>query len=286
MKRKLLHISDVDIAYYDTEESRPAIVFIHGNSHSSQSFQNQFNSKLAEAFRILAIDLAGHGSSGIAHDQEIYSLPYHANILCSFVNELKLENAFFAGHSLGGHIILEAAPHLKSLSGIIIWGTPPIGNPPELAKCFQPTPDAAGFFMGELSEEMARAMCKSMYADKYHNYEQFMGDVLSTDPMARVSVAKSLQELNFSDEINILANLKCPIAIFHGEEEKVIDGKYFDLLNLNNIWTERVIKIPNAGHSPHVENVEFFNETIGRFCQSALLKFNQPEVVVSAHEQC
>lgn len=270
MKKKLLKISDINIAYYDTAEDKPSIVFVHGNSHSAQSFKDQFASDLTRDFRIVAIDLAGHGDSEKPSNQEFYSIPYHAYILLSFVKELKLESSFFAGHSLGGHIILEASAELSQARGIMIWGAPPLGNPPEMGKCFLPNPDVMGFFGGELTEEEAIKMCKSMYADGYENYKQFLNDLLKTDPMARLSVATSIQKLNFADELFIMANLKCPFAILHGEHEKVVDRKYFDQMDLSQVWKAGVVEIPGAGHSPHVEAVDFFNKTLRSFCEDSM----------------
>src|SRR5690349_10408510 len=48
--------------------SGTAIVFVHGNSASSLAYQKQLESSLADHYRLIALDLPGHGSSPAATD--------------------------------------------------------------------------------------------------------------------------------------------------------------------------------------------------------------------------
>jgi len=49
--------------------------------------------------------------------------------------------------SLGGHILLEAAKDLPRARGFAIYGTPPVGFPPEMADAFLPNPAMARDFL-------------------------------------------------------------------------------------------------------------------------------------------
>src|ERR1700677_4384860 len=42
----------------------PPVVLIHGNSSSSSVFSRQLDGALGERFRLIAVDLPGHGASG------------------------------------------------------------------------------------------------------------------------------------------------------------------------------------------------------------------------------
>ena len=77
-------------------------------------------------FRLVAVDLPGHGASDDAKDPSAYSLPGHARAVRAAVDALGLDEARFVGWSLGGHVALEMAPDLPRARGFVIFGTPPI----------------------------------------------------------------------------------------------------------------------------------------------------------------
>lgn len=65
--------SGVEIAVYEAGRAgAPAIVFIHGFSQAALSWQRQFDSPLANDFRLLAMDVRGHGASGKPAVAEAY----------------------------------------------------------------------------------------------------------------------------------------------------------------------------------------------------------------------
>jgi pimeloyl-ACP methyl ester carboxylesterase len=81
--------------------------------------------------RLIAIDLPGHGASARAADPASnYTLPGYADVLLELSERLGAEQSVFVGWSLGGHVILEAAPRLLAASGLLIIGAPPVSCPP------------------------------------------------------------------------------------------------------------------------------------------------------------
>lgn len=110
----------------------PALLCIHGNSHSSEVFRHVFHSPLSESNQILAFDLPGHGLSENATDpNNTYTMPAFAKCAWEVLDALKIREVIVFGWSLGGHMGIEmiAAPaaHTK-LRGVMIVGTPPIGH--------------------------------------------------------------------------------------------------------------------------------------------------------------
>lgn len=49
----------------------PAIVLCHGNSSSHRTFEQQLRGELGRRFRLVAIDLPGHGESARARDPRL-----------------------------------------------------------------------------------------------------------------------------------------------------------------------------------------------------------------------
>jgi hypothetical protein len=56
-------------------------VLIHGNSSSSRAFSRQLDGPMGKRFRLVAVDLPGHGASDDAKDPGAYSLPGHARAI-------------------------------------------------------------------------------------------------------------------------------------------------------------------------------------------------------------
>ena len=79
------------IAVRESEGRGPAAVLIHGNSSSSRAFSRQLDGPMGKRFRLVAVDLPGHGASDNAKDPGAYSLPGHARAIRAVVDALGLE---------------------------------------------------------------------------------------------------------------------------------------------------------------------------------------------------
>src|SRR3546814_12003544 len=55
--------SHAEIAVQDSGGKGPVVLLIHGNSAASEIFCRQFASPLVQDYRLLALDLLGHGAS-------------------------------------------------------------------------------------------------------------------------------------------------------------------------------------------------------------------------------
>ena len=96
-------------------------MLIHGNSSSSRAFQRQLDGPLGERRRLIAFDLMGFGDSDRANDLKGYLLPGQAKTVVAVAEALGAADAVFVGWSLGGHILLEAAPDLGKARGFAIY---------------------------------------------------------------------------------------------------------------------------------------------------------------------
>ena len=118
------------VAYRQSQGTGPTIVLVHGNSASSKAFARQLDGTLGRTYRVIAYDLPGHGKSDDAADPaKTYTMPGYARVLREVAAQLGADDAVFVGWSLGGHIVLEAAPDLPDAKGFAIFGTPPTSFP-------------------------------------------------------------------------------------------------------------------------------------------------------------
>ncbi|MBN9004377.1 MAG: alpha/beta hydrolase [Rhizobiales bacterium] len=256
-----------NIAWRQSAGTGPAIVLVHGNSASSKAFARQLDGTLGRKYRVIAFDLPGHGNSdNAAEPAATYNMPGYARVLRDVVAHVGVGDAAFVGWSLGGHIVLEAAPDLPKAAGFAIFGTPPLAFPPAMEQAFLPNPAMAFTFTRELSEEQARAYVAVAFKPNAADFPAFMvDDVLRTDGRARESLAASIAPDGFRDEVKVVANLAQPLAILHGAQEQLINGDYFKTLKMPTLWRGAVQTISDAGHIPQWEQAEGFNALLDAF---------------------
>ena len=215
----------------------------------------------------MALDLPGHGASDRARDPRLqYSLTGYAALIVSLCEQLELGNAILVGWSLGGHIVLEASGELPGIAGYMIYGTPPLAFPPDMARAFLPNAAMAAGFTADLSEADVAAYVSAFFRPGAPTPpEQFSADVRRTDPLARPSMAESIRPGGYEDEIDVVANLRVPLGILHGSEEQLVNGAYLKTLTAPTLWRGAVQVIPDAGHAPHWEQPETFNALLEAF---------------------
>ncbi|WP_181304658.1 alpha/beta fold hydrolase [Rufibacter sp. XAAS-G3-1] len=87
------------LAYTDAG-SGPAIVFLHGFCESKDLWTD-FTKPLVHQFRIIALDLPGHGESPMAPD---FSMENQARQVQETLKALEVEKCLLVGHSMGGYV--------------------------------------------------------------------------------------------------------------------------------------------------------------------------------------
>jgi pimeloyl-ACP methyl ester carboxylesterase len=113
------------IHYTDQGRGR-VIILIHGYLETSEVWKN-FAGKLAGEYRIITIDLPGHGRSDIY--EETQTMEFMAEVIKELLKGLNIEKVIMTGHSLGGYITLafvELYPEM--LSGYCLFHSHPLAD--------------------------------------------------------------------------------------------------------------------------------------------------------------
>ena len=97
----------VTITYDVRGDGETALVFLHGWCSNRTFWKEQFD-EMAKQYRVVAIDLPGHGESG--RNREEWSIASFAEDVKTVVESLDLKQVILIGHSMGGLVALEAAP--------------------------------------------------------------------------------------------------------------------------------------------------------------------------------
>jgi pimeloyl-ACP methyl ester carboxylesterase len=284
---KTVRINDIELAYrtsksFGAGSTHKTVLLLHGNSMSSRSFQQQLEGDLGRRIPIIALDLPGHGDSGwAAEPEEIYTIRGYTKILLGFVEALGFEDSVFVGWSLGGHILLEAADQLPSARGFIIFGTPPLAGArdtqPGEGKKHAPVPDlppvhphpASGFmFEPSPSEEQREAFLRALFHPECEKFPDFFReDVQKTDGKARGVLGAAAGRGEFTDEVDIVAQLDTPLAVLHGSEDQLINLRYIRAIEYGSLWHSQIQILSECGHTPQWEQPERFNTLLRQFVE-------------------
>ncbi len=108
--RRVRSADGVEIAYTARGAGSPALVFIHGGLADRTFWEPQLEQLSAE-FRVVALDLAGHGESG--RNRPHWRIAAFAEDVRAVVDAEKLDRMVLVGNSMGGPVALEAAPLLR-----------------------------------------------------------------------------------------------------------------------------------------------------------------------------
>jgi pimeloyl-ACP methyl ester carboxylesterase len=104
------------------ERGRRGLVFVHGGGAQAH-WWTHVAAPFADEFRVLAIDLSGHGDSG---HRELYDIEQWTDEVVAVADAGGIRGApVVVGHSMGGFItIATASLHGDELSGVIVCDSP------------------------------------------------------------------------------------------------------------------------------------------------------------------
>jgi len=118
--RKTLRVNDLALHYLEWGEGEaPPILCVHGYTGSADAF-NALARQLEDRYRILALDVRGHGESAWS-PTGAYSYADQVGDLAEFAKQLRLDRFVLIGTSMGGIIAMAyAAEHAERLLGLVI----------------------------------------------------------------------------------------------------------------------------------------------------------------------
>ena len=118
MSRTATSLTVIEIRFDVAGSGAPALVFVHGWSCDRTYWREQMNA-FAVRYPVVAIDLAGHGESGVG--RSTWTMPAFGDDVVAVVEHLGLDRVVLVGHSMGGDVVTEAALRLGDRVGGVVW---------------------------------------------------------------------------------------------------------------------------------------------------------------------
>ena len=92
-------------------EGERVLVLIHGLLMNRRMFERLAPALAERGYRVICVDLLGHGRSDRPEDLRLYSMPLFARQVAALLDDLELDSAVVGGTSLGANVALELATH-------------------------------------------------------------------------------------------------------------------------------------------------------------------------------
>jgi pimeloyl-ACP methyl ester carboxylesterase len=105
-RKTCLAADGVTVVYSVAGAGETALLFIHGGLADRSFFIRQLNA-FADRYRVVAVDLVGHGESGA--NRKKWGLPEFGADVKTVVDAENLKQVILFGNSLGGPVAIEAA---------------------------------------------------------------------------------------------------------------------------------------------------------------------------------
>jgi pimeloyl-ACP methyl ester carboxylesterase len=252
---------------YEDEGSGPPLVLLHGFMAHSGFFMRQ--RELAEDFRLINVDLRGHGQSSVAGAAP--TIEQLASDVAALTEQLELEDAIGLGWSLGASVLWQvlAGPSGARFAGAVVVDMTPrvlndgdwqLGLAPELceARTEAIRTDFAGFAQGAGQAIFAQPVREEALA-RWAGEEFARNDRHVMDGLWASLVEQDLRSL--------LGKISQPTLVIRGAHSQLYGPGTADYLT-QALPNARAVEFDRSGHAPQLEQPELFNRTLRDFAAS------------------
>lgn len=260
-----LHISE-----HGDSGGKP-ILLVHGWSQSELCWMKQYQASELSGFRLLGLDLRGHGMSERPPAAEDYSDGSKwADDIAAVIAELKLERPVLVGWSYAGFVISD---YLRKhggdgISGINLVAAAVILRPDVFGTLigpglFEHAPTACSLDLSESIPAM-RAFLRGCTAAPLpaEDYETCLAFNMVVPHWVRGFLIQ--RELDFSA---VLQDCNVPLLLTHGRLDNVVLPAMTELI-LSHCSVAKTSWYDNVGHAPFLERPERFNRELAQFVDS------------------
>lgn len=251
----------------------PDLVMIHGANGNARDFSFDLMARMADEFRVIALDRPGFGFSDDFGGPQ--SPLAQADILRAAVQRLDVRDPVLMGHSYGGAVALAWA----------LRGGDDVAGLTLLAPVSHPWPGNLGLWYRLSNSALGRAVLLPAIARLAPQaaVERALEGVFAPDPVPEgyldhlgfdLTMRASQLSLNAA-QVNALRPhvaamapgypaLTLPIEVVHGTRDKTVGLSIHSELLAQEVATARLTRLDGVGHMPHHSRPEQIADAIRR----------------------
>jgi len=263
-----LKMMDSAKIYYEDQGSGEPIVFVHGWTCSSR-FWHKNIPELSKRFRVIAVDLRGHG-----HSSKILSghiIDQYARDIREVIEGLGLRDVVLAGWSLGGPVVLSYYQQYASqcrLKGLCLVETAPF----PFSDADWNSHNLKNYNVRAMNDmfrtyaadplAFATAFTKNMFKDSRasaSDLDWMPGELTKTPPWIAIA---AYSDYIMSDCTQVLSSIHVPVAVFAADSPIFKRGIMMGKAIAAQIPNAVFVPFEDAGHLLFYEQPDKFNRAI------------------------
>jgi len=259
---KFITANDTALRISDSVKGETTLVLLHGYLESLDVWED-FSELLTSRYRVVAIDIPGHGISQIKG--EIHTMEFIADVLHDVLKNLGIGKCFVAGHSMGGYAALAfAAKYPEILQGIILLHSTPNPDTPEKKENRRREI--------ELIRQEKKELLAAMFAPKGFSpenrhrladrIEELEEQITMTDDDGIIAILNGMMAR--ADQNEMLRGLKSPQLLIFGTRDEFIPVETAESIIAAQPQAE-VALLENSGHMGYMEEPEKTADAITAF---------------------
>ena len=250
-------------------QNAPTLILLHGFAGSQHTW-DVVRGPLSRHFRLLAVDLPGHGQTPVPEQRITFAVL--ADVLANVAREASSGQRYWCGYSMGGRIALHVALyHPEVVDKLALIGAAPgIEDSNEQAQRRAADRDVAAkirrngiaWFEDYWSKLPNFASQNALSPELQEKLKQ---ERLANDPGG---LALALENWGTGEQewlLPRLAELRCPVLLMAGEHDPKFRALSERMAEI--IPHSEFVVIPNAGHAAHIENPQAVEQALVSFFQ-------------------
>ncbi len=234
--------------HYSTKGSGNPLVLLHGFLESLEIWED-FQDNLSEKRQVVCIDLPGHGRSGCV--DKIHTMREMALAVKAVLDELNIEKAFLAGHSMGGYVNLEFQNIFPTIStGLALINSTPKADSEER----RINRDRASRLVSKNKRAFVNMAVSNLVTLENNKKFKPQLDELKHRALnfSKEGITAALQGMKIrADHSRLLAGLKKPKYIIAGKNDPILD--YNEIKKVSATCKTEFLSYPD-GHLAFIEN--------------------------------
>lgn len=251
-------VNGIDLFYEDSGQQGEPIVFIHGLGENASSWRHQLQ-HFESSYRVVAMDLRGHGQSGT--NDEVITMKLFSQDVLKLLDHIKIDQAHFVGHSMGGLISQEIAAHNRGrmlsmvLSDSAGYYPPPLGTTGLEARL----KNIDNMTMAEMAELIAEGACRPGAPAEVKEEVKRLFAANRKEPYRQATISTLT-----SDYRDYHGKMQLPTLLMVGEFDQTTPLSYAEFLKSVLVFSQLAV-IPDAAHMSKLENPREYNRLLSEF---------------------
>ncbi len=261
-KHKTIEFEGRELHYRDDgRENEETIVLLHGFLQSLDVWSS-FTLTYMRHFRVIAIDLPGHGYSSTFSD--VHTMDFMANAVKAVLDACGVERCVMAGHSLGGYVALAFADRYGyMLKGLVLLHSHAMADNAEIRTrrddvCRQVHMNRAGFIVDFITNLFHESRREYLAQD----IKELRDCCLETREAGILAAQRGMKVR--TSRIHVLRNLNVPVLFIYGKNDPRIPIE----VGLSQAMLPKrseVLMLDNVAHMSFMEERDYVKRRINDF---------------------